>query len=92
MYDDFIEEYEPTKADSYRKKTQLDGEDVEVDILDTAGQEVTTNQLKLNRLTVFFVFKDYAAVRDNYFRSGEGYLLVFSLVDDETFVVLDELR
>lgn len=41
MYDDFIEEYEPTKADSYRKKTQLDGEDVECDILDTAGQEVS---------------------------------------------------
>ena len=40
MYDDFVEEYEPTKADSYRKKTQLDGEDIEVDILDTAGQEV----------------------------------------------------
>lgn len=36
--------------------------------------------------------QDYAAVRDNYFRSGEGYLLVFSIVDAESFAVLDELR
>ncbi|NWU57925.1 RAL protein, partial [Dromas ardeola] len=54
MYDEFVEDYEPTKADSYRKKVVLDGEEVQIDILDTAGQE------------------DYAAIRDNYFRSGEG--------------------
>ncbi|KAA0190422.1 Ras protein Ral-A [Fasciolopsis buskii] len=37
MYDEFIEDYEPTKADSYRKKYVLDGEEVQIDILDTAG-------------------------------------------------------
>ncbi|VEL30679.1 unnamed protein product [Protopolystoma xenopodis] len=37
MYDEFVEDYEPTKADSYRKKTILDGEDVQIDILDTAA-------------------------------------------------------
>lgn len=35
----FVEDYEPTKADSYRKKVILDGEEVQIDILDTAGQE-----------------------------------------------------
>uniref|UniRef100_A0A0M3HHI1 Myosin motor domain-containing protein n=1 Tax=Ascaris lumbricoides TaxID=6252 RepID=A0A0M3HHI1_ASCLU len=35
----FVEEYEPTKADSYRKKVVLDGEECAIDILDTAGQE-----------------------------------------------------
>lgn len=35
----FVEEYEPTKADSYRKKVVLDGEECSIDILDTAGQE-----------------------------------------------------
>ena len=39
MYDEFVEEYEPTKADSYQKKIMLDGEDIQIDILDTAGQE-----------------------------------------------------
>lgn len=38
-YIKFIEDYEPTKADSYRKKVVLDGEEVQIDILDTAGQE-----------------------------------------------------
>uniref|UniRef100_A0A8C6PCW7 small monomeric GTPase n=1 Tax=Nothobranchius furzeri TaxID=105023 RepID=A0A8C6PCW7_NOTFU len=65
MYDEFVEDYEPTKADSYRKKVVLDGEEVQIDILDTAGQE------------------DYAAIRDNYFRSGEGFLLVFSITEHE---------
>lgn len=39
MYDEFVEDYEPTKADSYRKKVVLDAENVQIDILDTAGQE-----------------------------------------------------
>lgn len=39
MYDEFVEDYEPTKADSYRKKVVLDAEVVQIDILDTAGQE-----------------------------------------------------
>uniref|UniRef100_A0A2K6SE36 small monomeric GTPase n=1 Tax=Saimiri boliviensis boliviensis TaxID=39432 RepID=A0A2K6SE36_SAIBB len=66
-YDEFVEDYEPTKADSYRKKVVLDGEEVQIDILDTAGQE------------------DYAAIRDNYFRSGEGFLFVFSITEHESF-------
>ncbi|ORY46614.1 ras-domain-containing protein [Rhizoclosmatium globosum] len=63
MYGDFIEEYDPTKADSYRKKVSLDGQESFIDILDTAGQE------------------EYAAIRDNYYRSGEGFLCVFSFRD-----------
>ncbi|CAB5182894.1 unnamed protein product [Rhizophagus irregularis] len=39
MYGDFVEEYDPTKADSYRKKVTLDGQECQIDILDTAGQE-----------------------------------------------------
>lgn len=69
-----MEDYEPTKADSYRKKVVLDGEDVQIDILDTAGQE------------------DYAAIRDNYFRSGEGFLLVFSITEHEAFTATSEFR
>ena len=30
MYDEFVEDYEPTKADSYRKKVVLDGEEVKI--------------------------------------------------------------
>jgi len=74
MYDEFVEDYEPTKADSYRKKVVLDGEEVQIDILDTAGQE------------------DYAAIRDNYFRSGEGFLCVFSITEEDSFQATQEFR
>ncbi|UJR33830.1 hypothetical protein I4U23_021254 [Adineta vaga] len=73
MYDEFVVDYEPTKADSYRKAVMLDGEEVQIDILDTAGQE------------------NYAAIRDTYIRSGEGFLLVFDVTDAESFTDLNEL-
>lgn len=74
MYDEFVEDYEPTKVDSYSKKVLLDGEEIQLDILDTAGQE------------------DYAAIRDNYFRSGDGFLCVFSITEQESLVSAHELR
>lgn len=74
MYDEFVEDYEPTKADSYRKKMMLDDEEIQVDILDTAGQE------------------DYAAIRDNYFRSGDGFLCVFSIAEQDSIQAASELR
>ncbi|CAF1616754.1 unnamed protein product, partial [Didymodactylos carnosus] len=73
MYDEFVVDYEPTKADSYRKAVMLDGEEVQIDILDTAGQE------------------NYAAIRDTYIRSGEGFLLVFDVTDTESFTDINEL-
>jgi len=39
MYNNFVEEYDPTTADSYRKIIEVDGEKCQLDILDTAGQE-----------------------------------------------------
>eukprot|EP00041_Stephanoeca_diplocostata_P039373 m.1618916 g.1618916 ORF g.1618916 m.1618916 type:complete len:202 (-) comp25378_c0_seq4:5267-5872(-) len=76
MYDEFVEDYEPTKADCYRKRTILQKDIAEsiIDILDTAGQE------------------DYAAIRDNYFRTGEGFLLVFALNDRASFEECADLR
>uniref|UniRef100_A0A915EQK2 Uncharacterized protein n=1 Tax=Ditylenchus dipsaci TaxID=166011 RepID=A0A915EQK2_9BILA len=57
----FIEDYDPTVEDSYRKEVFIDGQVALLDILDTAGQE------------------EYSAMRDQYMRSGEGFLLVFAL-------------
>lgn len=37
--DRFVTEYDPTVENTYRKQTRIDGEDVVIDILDTAGQE-----------------------------------------------------
>jgi GTPase SAR1 family protein len=38
----FVEEYDPTIEDSYRKQCVIDDEVAVLDILDTAGQEVST--------------------------------------------------
>ena len=37
--DNFLDEYDPTIEDSYRKQVNIDSEAVLLDILDTAGQE-----------------------------------------------------
>lgn len=74
MYGDFTESYDPTKADSYRKKTTLEACEIFVDILDTAGQE------------------EYAAIRDNYYRSGEAFLCVFSITETQSFKNTTDFR
>mmetsp|Transcript_15749 Transcript_15749/g.26798 ORF Transcript_15749/g.26798 Transcript_15749/m.26798 type:complete len:194 (-) Transcript_15749:190-771(-) len=66
MYGNFVEEYEPTTADSYRKIIEVDNEKCQLDILDTAGQE------------------EY--MRDNYYRLGEGFLIIYSIIMRDTFV------
>jgi len=65
MYGNFVEEYDPTTADSYRKIINADGEKCQLDILDTAGQE------------------EY--MRDNYYRLGEGFIIVYSIIERSTF-------
>ena len=44
MYDEFVEDYEPTKADSYRKKVVLDGEEVNIKLLDSSGKKAYPDQ------------------------------------------------
>lgn len=57
----FVDEYDPTIEDSYRKQCTVDNEQVMLDILDTAGQE------------------EYLAMREQYMRTGEGFLLVYAI-------------
>ncbi|KAJ3212035.1 Ras GTPase [Dinochytrium kinnereticum] len=63
----FVDEYDPTIEDSYRKQCVIEGEPVVLDVLDTAGQE------------------EYSAMREQYMRSGEGFLLVFSITSRSSF-------
>ncbi|KAJ1990265.1 hypothetical protein H4R33_001769 [Dimargaris cristalligena] len=71
---DFVQEYDPTKADSYSRQVQLDDGPCLVDILDTAGQE------------------EYSAIQDNFYRGRDGFMLVFSLCEYESFQFMHELR
>ncbi|KAG4302312.1 hypothetical protein PCANB_001596 [Pneumocystis canis] len=63
----FVDEYDPTIEDSYRKQCVIDDEVALLDILDTAGQE------------------EYSAMREQYMRTGEGFLLVYSINNRNSF-------
>lgn len=65
--DKFVEDYDPTLEDSYRKQLTVDDEEVLLDIFDTAGQE------------------DFSAVRDQYMRTGDGFLCVYSITLTSSF-------
>ncbi|XP_057312435.1 ras-like protein RAS2 [Hydractinia symbiolongicarpus] len=63
----FVQDYDPTIEDSYRKQCVIDDRVAHLDILDTAGQE------------------EFSAMREQYMRTGEGFLLVFSVTDSSSF-------
>jgi len=67
----FVPDYDPTIEDAYRKPIDIDGTNLMLDILDTAGQE------------------DFVALRTTWMRNKEGFVLVFSVVDRNTFEDLE---
>lgn len=70
----FIDVYDPTIEDSYRKQVSIDEETCLLDILDTAGQE------------------EYSAMRDQYMRNGQGFLLVYSITSRGSFKEVSAFR
>ena len=63
----FIESYDPTIEDSYRKQVVIDQQSCMLEVLDTAGQE------------------EYTALRDQWIRDGEGFVLVYSITSRSSF-------
>ncbi|RPB24497.1 ras-domain-containing protein [Terfezia boudieri ATCC MYA-4762] len=63
----FVETYDPTIEDSYRKQVVIDGASCMLEVLDTAGQE------------------EYTALRDQWIRDGEGFVLVYSISSRSSF-------
>ncbi|KAF2681783.1 putative ras small monomeric GTPase [Lentithecium fluviatile CBS 122367] len=70
----WIESYDPTIEDSYRKAIEVDGRHVILEILDTAGTE------------------QFTAMRELYMKTGQGFLLVFSITSMSSLYELAELR
>lgn len=64
----FVETYDPTIEDSYRKQVVIDAQPATLEVLDTAGQE------------------EYTALRDQWVRDGEGFLLVYSITSRSSFL------
>merc|ERR1712137_277238 len=70
----FVEKYDPTIEDSYRKLTEVDGAAYMLDIMDTAGQE------------------EYSALRDSYMKTGQGFVLAYSVTTSTSFDAAGKLR
>mmetsp|Transcript_24784 Transcript_24784/g.27578 ORF Transcript_24784/g.27578 Transcript_24784/m.27578 type:complete len:195 (+) Transcript_24784:92-676(+) len=63
----FIEEYDPTIEETYRKVCDIDGDPFMLEISDTCGAD------------------NFAPMRDLYMEQGEGFLLVYSITDTNSF-------
>ena len=70
----FVEKYDPTIEDSYRKQVEVDGVACMLDIMDTAGQE------------------EYSALRDQYMKTGQGFILAYSITSSISFETAQKLR
>lgn len=70
----WIESYDPTIEDSYRKVIEVDGRSCVLEILDTAGTE------------------QFTAMREIYMKTGQGFLLVYSITSLNTLNELTDLR
>ncbi|RDA86826.1 hypothetical protein CP533_3071, partial [Ophiocordyceps camponoti-saundersi (nom. inval.)] len=74
VHNEWIESYDPTIEDSYRTQFQVDGRQVVLEILDTAGTE------------------QFVSMRDLYMKTGQGFLLVFSITSPSSLNELAHLR
>ncbi|WVQ75887.1 hypothetical protein IAR50_005521 [Cryptococcus sp. DSM 104548] len=69
----FVETYDPTIEDCYRKQWVVDEQACLLEVLDTAGQE------------------EYTALRDQWIRDGEGFLIVYSITSRSTFERIERI-
>jgi len=70
----FVQKYDPTIEDSYRKQVEIASKACVLDIMDTAGQE------------------EYSALRDQYMKTGQGFVLVYSIPSRASFETAAKLR
>jgi len=70
----FIQTYDPTIEDAYRKQLMVDERMCFVEVIDTAGQD------------------EYATLRDQWVREGQGFILVYSISSRSTFERLNNFR
>jgi len=70
----FMEKYDPTIEDFYRKEIEVDGSPSVLEILDTAGTE------------------QFASMRDLYIRNGQGFVIVYSVTNHQTFQDIKNMR
>jgi len=72
----FSDEYDPTIEESFQKQVEIDGEEFVLDIVDTGGQEFFFDRAGLNK----------------YFENAEGFLMVYSIADKNSFAELQQFK
>jgi len=70
----FVNDYDPTLQDSYRKSIEVDNENYILDVYDTAGAD------------------DFQLVREKFIQVGEGFILIYSITNDNTFQEITRLH
>ncbi|KAJ8594499.1 hypothetical protein M405DRAFT_784572 [Rhizopogon salebrosus TDB-379] len=72
--DVFVETYDPTIEEAYRRVLDIDGVKTSLEVLDTAGAE------------------QFTALKELYIKSGQGFVLVFSLAQEASLRELENIR
>ncbi len=67
-------QYDPTVEESYQTTVDIEGKALQVEILDTAGQDA------------------YTSLRETFMHTGDGFMLVYSITDDQTFEDIRSIR
>ncbi|KAJ3579912.1 hypothetical protein NPX13_g652 [Xylaria arbuscula] len=93
VHNEWIESYDPTIEDSYRTQVTVDQRQVVLEIMDTAG----TDQFGWFRHTVISSDREpinagLVAMRDLYMKTGQGFLLVFSITSESSLSEIAGLR
>ncbi|KAF9267653.1 hypothetical protein L218DRAFT_638127 [Marasmius fiardii PR-910] len=70
----FLEHYDPTIEEQYRRTVTVDGEVSTMEVLDTAGTE------------------QFTTYNEVYIKSGQGFVLVFSLTQEASLKEVDNMR
>jgi len=63
----YVETYDPTIEEAYRKQFMVDNQMCFIEVIDTTGQE------------------EYATLRDQWVREGQGFILLYSVTSRPTF-------
>jgi Ras-related protein R-Ras2 len=85
----FVPDYDPTIEDSYTKQCVIDDQPAKLDseLNVTFEFSMTMKCFLMISLTVLDTAgqEEFSAMREQYMRSGEGFLLVFSVTDSSSF-------
>lgn len=92
----FVTDYDPTIEDSYTKQCVIDDVPAKLD------SECSHNVITFQNCNWFLFFlllvldtagqEEFSAMREQYMRSGEGFLLVFSLTDHASFSEISKFQ